>query len=559
MTSEAIVIGINKYVHLQHLDYAQNDARAVKAFLETEALFDHVYYFAEDAEPVNGISMQPTQNNLRRIMETRLAKRGLGDGDNFWFFFSGHGMRDGERDFLMPIDGYAENVAASGISTADVSKWLRECGADNVVMMLDACRNGGRKDGKGIGDQTEKNCKQTGVISLFSCSPNQFSYELPRYEQGAFTKVLLEGLGVQGACATVARLDEYLKRRVPELVRDCLGDGVNQYPYSIAEPINKAHLILMPQHSRPEDLDALKMDAFRAEKAGDLRLALQCWLRVNIASQGLDNEALDEIFELRLKLRQSAIAPVIQTPTSIPEVPLPKGDSSSSKPVQPPIISPVSQSPSKLRGLASLASSVLKAQSSQPAKPQPTVKPSQPPAHLLDAISIDSVKGVDYRKLRDLLKAGQWRKADEETSTIILKIAKRKTKGYLDADSLQNFPWMELPNIDRLWLVASYGHFGFSVQAKIWDNCGRSMRSGKNWDAFCMKVGWYSANQYVRYSNLCFNPSRSAAGELPSYRVSGGFIRKEVYESGLHSDDVFGCGRHSSGAHHPLERELRES
>jgi formylglycine-generating enzyme required for sulfatase activity/uncharacterized caspase-like protein len=336
MTSEAIVIGVNQYEHLQPLAYAQQDAKAVAAFLKAEAKFDHVYYFAEDAAPINGVSMQPTQNNLRRILETRVAKRGLGDGDNFWFFFSGHGMRDGERDFLMPIDGYAENVAASGISTAQVSEWLRGSGADNVVMILDACRSGGRKDGKGIGDETREGCRQTGVISLFSCSPNQFSYELPTYEQGAFTKVLLEGLGVQGACATVARLDEYLTRRVPEVVRECLGAGVNQYPYSIAEPINKSHLILMPQHSRPEDLNALKMDALRAEKAGNLRLALQCWLRVNIASRGLDNEALDEIFELRLKLRQS---PPIAQPKADPqsEVPLLKGDLGGSPPLPPTI------------------------------------------------------------------------------------------------------------------------------------------------------------------------------------------------------------------------------
>ncbi len=336
MTSEAIVIGVNKYEFLQPLKYAQQDALALKNFLEQDAKFDRVYYFAEDAPAVNGVSMKPTRNNLRRVMRDTFAKAFMGDGDNFWFFFSGHGMRDGERDFLMPIDGDPDDVAESGISTAQVSEWLRGCGADNVVMILDACRSGGRKDGKGIGDETREGCRQTGVISLFSCSPNQFSYELPSYQQGAFTKVLLEGLGVQGACATVARLDEYLKRRVPEVVRECLGAGVNQYPYSIAEPINKSHLILMPEYARPEDLNALKMDALRAEKAGKLRLALQCWLRVNIASRGLDNEAIDEIFELRLKLRQST--PIGQ-PKADPksEVPLSKGDLGGSPPLPPTI------------------------------------------------------------------------------------------------------------------------------------------------------------------------------------------------------------------------------
>ena len=360
MTSEAIVIGVNQYQNLQPLEYAQQDAKAVAAFLKTEAKFDHVYYFAEDAEPINGVSMQPTQNNLRRILETRVAKRGLGDGDNFWFFFSGHGMRDGERDFLMPIDGYSENVALSGISTAQVSEWLRGCGADNVVMILDACRNGGRKDGKGIGDETREDCRQTGVISLFSCSPNQFSYELPQYQQGAFTKVLLEGLGVQGACATVARLDEYLKRRVPEVVRECLGNTVNQFPYSIAEPLNKSHLILMPQHSRPEDLNALKMDAFRAHVEGDVRAAYRCWLRVNIASRGMDMEAIEQIAKLYPQVSPGTIK------------------------IDPPIVRPTSE--------------VL------------------PPKGVIDN------KIVDYSKLEQLLKNQQWLEADEETCNVMIDV-----------------------------------------------------------------------------------------------------------------------------------------
>jgi uncharacterized caspase-like protein len=69
MTSEAIVIGVNNYEFLQPLKYAQQDALAVKQFLENEARFDRVYYFAEDAPAVNGMSMRPTRNNLRRVMQ----------------------------------------------------------------------------------------------------------------------------------------------------------------------------------------------------------------------------------------------------------------------------------------------------------------------------------------------------------------------------------------------------------------------------------------------------------------------------------------------------------
>ena len=468
MTSEAIVIGVNKYQHLQPLDYAQQDAKAMAAFLKTEAKFDHVYYFAEDAEPINGVSMQPTQNNLRRILQTRVAKRGLGDGDNFWFFFSGHGMRDGERDFLMPIDGYAEDVAASGISTAQVSEWLRGCGADNVVMILDACRNGGRKDGKGIGDETREDCRQTGVISLFSCSPNQFSYELPQYQQGAFTKALLEGLGTQGACATVARLDEYLKRRVPEVVRECLGDRVNQFPYSIAEPINKSHLILMPQHSRPEDLNALKMDAFRAQFAGDLRSAYRCWLRVNIASRGMDMEAIDAIVDLKPKLSQvqTVVERRIVPPTT--EVP-PKGD---------------------------LGESGTGAKSIDIDRPT------------------DDNKTVDYSKLQKLLEHKQWREADEETYNVMINVL----GGRGLVRGLKNYPQKSIEEIDRLWSDASGGKFSFIAQARIWKQVSRDKSK------FDIQVGWRmpNATKQINQSKLKLNLEEAEIGHFPAFFKSWG-------------------------------------
>jgi hypothetical protein len=368
---------------------------------------------------------------------------------------------------LMPIDGDPDDVAESGISTAQVSEWLRGCGADNVVMILDACRSGGRKDGKGIGDETREGCRQTGVISLFSCSPNQFSYELPTYQQGAFTKVLLEGLGVQGACATVARLDEYLKRRVPEVVRECLGNGVRQFPYSIAEPINKSHLILMPKHSCPEDLNALKMDAFRAKDRGDIRLAYQCWLRVNIASGGLDMEAIEAIIDLKPRLSQSL--PITQTkadPKS--ELPLSKEDLGEAGPTQ-------EQIGARL----------------------PTSK-----------------KGLDYSKLQELLKEQNWKDADQETCNLMNRIAGRTIK----VRDLKSYPQDAIEKIDELWSKASGGKFGFLAQARIWREVNGDEAQ------FDVLVGWKlsATSKQKKYAQLTFDLITAEVGHFPAFFKSWG-------------------------------------
>lgn len=73
---------------------------------------------------------------------------------------------------------------------------------------------------------------------------------------------------------------------------------------------------------------------------------------------------------------------------------------------------------------------------------------------------------VDYSRLEELLKAGQWKESDSETLKLMLKIASREEEGWLDIESLQVFPCRVLEKIDQLWVEASDGRFGFSVQEK---------------------------------------------------------------------------------------------
>jgi GUN4-like len=135
----------------------------------------------------------------------------------------------------------------------------------------------------------------------------------------------------------------------------------------------------------------------------------------------------------------------------------------------------------------------------------------------IDAIPLESEKEVDYRKLRDLLKAKKWEEADSETLQVMLQVADRKSQGKLDADSCKKFPCKDLRTIDQLWVTASKSHFGFSVQKSIWEKCGSPKFDGNDWDRFCLSVGWQNraATAYLNYSNFKKNPSTSHAGELP--------------------------------------------
>ncbi len=290
----AIVVGINQYRFLQPLRYAKRDAETMQVFLSQTAGFDRIFLFTDDSPELGGKTTEPFRNNLLRVLRQIFEKPFMTDGDNFWFFFSGHGMRHQEQDYLMPLDGDPEDVEHTGISTHLIANYLRSCGADNAVMILDACRSEGKKSGEGIGRQTEAEARQTGVISIFSCSPEQYSYEIEAIGQGAFTSALLEGLGIRGRCATVERLNQYLANRVPELVQQHLGRA-RQIPYTIAEPLDRSHLILMPQHASLADIATLKNDAYRAQIKQDWDLAQRLWIRVLAAASGQDMEAIEAL------------------------------------------------------------------------------------------------------------------------------------------------------------------------------------------------------------------------------------------------------------------------
>jgi len=301
----AICIGIDRYDNLQSLQYAKRDAEALRDFFENEAGFDKVYYFAEDAPPIptdfgEPIRSTPSGGTLRRFLRIRFEQKFLKPSDNFWFFFAGHGRRERDRDYIMPIDADPGNVEETAIPVGYVTERLRRCGADNVILLLDACRNEGARDGQGIGAEIH-----SGVVTIASCGPSERSYEIAELQHGAFTYSLLEGLRLQGEtnCATVERLDLHLRFRVPELCAKYRKP--RQTPYTHAEPVEKLHLILVAKFASLSDLGPIKLDALQAETNGDLETAEQLWWRV-IAVSPVDAQAHEAI--KRIALKQSAPA-----------------------------------------------------------------------------------------------------------------------------------------------------------------------------------------------------------------------------------------------------------
>ncbi|MBE7385854.1 MAG: SUMF1/EgtB/PvdO family nonheme iron enzyme [Leptolyngbya sp. SIO1E4] len=295
----AICIGINEYYNLQPLQYAVQDADSVRNFFLQDGQFEQVYYFADDAPaiqtPRGPMRSHPTYANLKRFLRERFQKAFLDVGDNFWFFFAGHGELHEGHDYLMPVDVDPGNLEETALRISDITAYLRNCGADNTVLLLDACRSQGRRRGLGLGTEEQK-----GMVTVYSCSPRESSYEIDDLGHGAFTYALLEGFKLQGAtnCATVERLDQYLRYQVPRL--NAQHGKPTQTPYTAVEPLAKNHLILLPRKATLEDVLTLKTDAQEAELENELDLAEQLWIRV-LAASPADRPAISALQRIALK------------------------------------------------------------------------------------------------------------------------------------------------------------------------------------------------------------------------------------------------------------------
>lgn len=137
-----------------------------------------------------------------------------------------------------------------------------------------------------------------------------------------------------------------------------------------------------------------------------------------------------------------------------------------------------------------------------------------------------SSEGANYSKLDELLAAGRWREADQETFTIILEITGADKRGYLTNQDIQQFPCQELRAIDQLWAKYSSGQFGFSVQKRIYE------QSGKDLMAFADQIGWRVSNRWQSYNELIFNQN-APIGHLPGGGVVGwlawGDLRDDLF------------------------------
>jgi hypothetical protein len=172
---------------------------------------------------------------------------------------------------------------------------------------------------------------------------------------------------------------------------------------------------------------------------------------------------------------------------------------------------------------------------------------------------------IDYKPLKELLMAKEWRQANEKTGELMLRASGREAQGWAPPNNILQFPCWDLKTVDRLWKQYSNGRFGFSVQFPIFLETGNKpgkLLAVENYEKFGDRVGWRqdvkdNNGELVRdkkgeirrdwiifKENLNFTEN-APVGHLPTprqaYQITGGRLSyvnltKRAVECGLVSD-----------------------
>lgn len=132
----ALIIGINEYENLSHLDYAVNDAESVK-----NILIDRFNYKEENIQVL--LNEQATHDNIMNAYYN-LVKSTCAN-DSVLIFFAGHGTTypsiNEDKGFLVPVDGteVKMNTLISWNTLINDSEMIK---AKHIFFIMDACYSG---------------------------------------------------------------------------------------------------------------------------------------------------------------------------------------------------------------------------------------------------------------------------------------------------------------------------------------------------------------------------------------------------------------------------------
>jgi len=191
--SWAIVIGINDYVKWPKLQYAVQDAKAIRESLVNRLGFSNDKVLTLS----NG---EATRNNILALFHDKLGHAQLKKDDRVFIFFAGHGatrkLSSGRNlGYIIPVDSDPEQLSVDAIPMTDLQNIAENLNAKHVFFVMDACYSGlGLTRGGGTSAFLRENAKRIGRQMLTAGGADQLVADGGPNGHSVFTWTLLQAL-----------------------------------------------------------------------------------------------------------------------------------------------------------------------------------------------------------------------------------------------------------------------------------------------------------------------------------------------------------------------------
>ena len=154
---------------------------------------------------------------LKQVIDTRKGEAKV------IFYYAGHGIPD-EKDrqaYLLPVDGYGSD-ATTGYSLNNLYKELGSSQSKSVVIFLDACFSGAKREGdmlasaRGIALKANRGEPQGNMVVISAAQGDETAYPYKKEGHGLFTYFLLKKMQESKGNVTLKELGDYLSEKVSQ-------------------------------------------------------------------------------------------------------------------------------------------------------------------------------------------------------------------------------------------------------------------------------------------------------------------------------------------------------
>ena len=409
-----------------------------------------------------GFEVTLKENQDLRSMEAAINdfSRQLRKGGVGVFYYAGHGVQVEGENYLIPLKAKLLNEKDARYEAVALGK---------VLNAMEEARN------------------QVNIIIIDACRDNPFYRRWRSSRRSSNVRGLTAVSPPNGIIIVYAT-------REGNIAADGRGQRNSPFTSALLENIKQPNIDVQLMFRRVSTAVKEKTNA-----------AQQPWTEGNL-----------EGGEFYLNPQSVTVSPIPNPSPSIAVVPTPKPT-----PSPPPVTDPQPSSSSPVDDFTSASRAMLEHRAALEQQTQSSIENARITRRMLSehATRTSGSTGVNYTNLRDLLAAKKWKEADEETTKAMLQAAKREKEGWFRDVDIDNFSCEDLRMIDQLWVSASKGKFGISVQKEIYESLGGT-RGYNNavWEYFGDRVGWRKKgeNRWLYYYELTFN-AKAPKGHLPSH------------------------------------------